>query len=464
MNASGDPDAHVRSALTADAARDPWEHGPTATTIAGMNPNKTADVAVVGGGAVGVCIALELARRGAEVVLLERGAGLAWACSAGNAGIVGPSHVVPLADPAAVRDGIRWMARPDSPFYVRPRPRVVPWLLRFAAAANPAQVKRHRAVLHELATHSAALHADLDAAGLGAGYRRRGLLNVYRSERALARARQERPQPSRNGAGGELGIEFASDIAGAVLDPDEAHCDPRRFVDAIGALAADAGVDIRTGVEVLGFRRRGARIDALWTTSGDVVADEVVVAAGVWTAGLARSLGVRLPIEGGKGYHVDVEARSGDPELPIWLDESRVVITPLEGRLRLAGTLELTGTDRAVDTRRVEAIVAAARRALPRFGSRPPLEVWRGLRPCTPDGLPVLGRAPDVENAVLATGHGMWGLQLAPVTGRLVASVVAGEQPKHDIHPLRADRFRMRPARRGAPSSPTQGPVEEVAA
>lgn len=306
--------------------------------MAGMKPNTSADVAVVGGGAVGVCIALELAGRGASVVLLERGAELAWACSAGNAGIVGSSHVVPLADPAAVRDGIRWMARPDSPFYVRPRPRVLPWLLRFAAAANPAQVKRHRAVLHELASRSAALHAGLEAAGLDAGYRRRGLLNIYRSERAFARAREEIMHTSSNGAGprvatddlpGELGSALTSDIAGAILDPYEAHCDPRRFVDAVGALAADAGVDIRTGVEVLGFQRRGARIDSLQTTSGDLAADEVVIAAGVWSAGLARRIGSRLPIEGGKGYHVDVEARPGDPELPIWLHESRVVYHPL---------------------------------------------------------------------------------------------------------------------------------------
>jgi D-amino-acid dehydrogenase len=439
--------------------------------MARMKLNKTADVAVVGGGAVGVCIALELARRGAEVILLERGPELAWACSAGNAGIVGSSHVVPLADPAAVRDGIRWMTRPDSPFYVRPRPRILPWLLRFAAAATPAQVKRHRALLHELASRSAALHAGLEAAGLDAGYRRHGLLNVYRSERAFARAREDLVQISSNGASpgtdhlpSELASALTSEIAGTILDPYEAHCDPRRFVDAVGVLAADAGVDIRTGVEVLGFQRRGLRIDSLWTTAGELVADEVVLAAGVWSAGLARHFGVRLPIEGGKGYHVDVESRPGDPELPIWLHESRVVMTPLEGRLRLAGTLELTGIDRAVDPRRVEAIVAAARRALPRFGSRPTLEVWRGLRPCTPDGLPVLGRAPNVENAMFATGHGMWGLQLAPVTGRLLASVVAGEQPEHDLYPLRPDRFRMRPTRKGVPPSPTRPAVEEVVA
>jgi D-amino-acid dehydrogenase len=363
------------------------------------------------------------------------------------------------------------MTRPDSPFYVRPRPRILPWLLRFAAAASPAQVKRHRAVLQDLASHSAALHAGLEAAGLDAGYRRHGLLNVYRSERTLARAREDRVQVSSNGARpgtdqlpSELASALTSDIAGTILDPDEAHCDPRRFVEAVGALAADAGVDIRTGVEVLGFRRQDARIDSLWTTSGEVVADEVVLAAGIWSAGLARQLGVRLPIEGGKGYHVDVEARPGDPGLPIWLHESRVVMTPLDDRLRLAGTLELTGIDRAVDARRVEAIVAAARRALPRFGSRPTLEVWRGLRPCTPDGLPVLGRAPNVENAVFATGHGMWGLQLAPVTGRLVASVVAGGQPEHDLQPLRPDRFRMRPTRKGVPPSPMQPAVEEVVA
>lgn len=439
-----------------------------------MSRNRTAtgaDVAVVGGGAVGVCIALELARRGASVVLIERGPELAWGCSAGNAGIVGSSHVVPLADPTAVRDGIRWMTRPDSPFFVRPRPRVLPWLLRFAAAASPTHVKRHRAVLHQLALHSAALHARLDAAGLDAEYRRHGLLNVYRSERAFARAEDELIKTSTNGVRArvvthdlprELASALTSEMSGAILDPDEAHCDPRQFVGAIGALAADEGVDVRTGVEVLGVRRRGSRIETLWTTSGDFVADEVVVAAGVWSAGLARSLGVRLPLEGGKGYHVDVEARPGDPELPVWLHESRVVITPLDGRLRLAGTLELTGTERGVDARRVDAIIAAARRAMPRFGSRRILDVWRGLRPCTPDGLPVIGRVPDLENAVLATGHGMWGLQLAPVTGRLVSAIVAGDEPEHDLHPLRPDRFRLRPVRNGKPSLQTKGAVEEV--
>jgi D-amino-acid dehydrogenase len=215
-------------------------------------------------------------------------------------------------------------------------------------------------------------------------------------------------------------------------------------VNAVGELAVDEGVDVRTGVEVLKVRRRGDRIASLWTTEGDVVADQVVLAAGVWSAELARSLGVRLPIEAGKGYHVDVEARPGDPDVPIWLHESRVVITPLGDRLRLAGTLELSGTDGGVDARRVRAIVESARQAMPSLASRRTLRIWRGMRPCTPDGLPVIGRVPKAKNAVLATGHGMWGLQLAPLTGSLVSDIVAGETPELDVHPLRPARFERR--------------------
>jgi D-amino-acid dehydrogenase len=394
---------------------------------------------------IGTCIALELARRGASVTVLERGPELAWGCSAGNAGIVGASHVVPLANPSALRDGVRWMARSDSPFYVRPRPRVLPWLLRFAVAATPRRTRRHAAVLRDLASRSAALHARLAAGGLDTGYAQRGLLNLYASERAFDCALDEfalqggRPRVVTHSLP-DLAASLAP-VTGAILDSDEAHCDPHRFVQAVGRMAMEKGVDIRTGVEVLEVRRRGPRIESLGTTAGEVRVEQVVFAAGVWTGALARNLGLRLPLEGGKGYHVDVESQPGDPQLPIWLHESRVVITPLDGRLRLAGTFELTGTDDRVDARRVDAIVAAVRRAMPDFGERRTLEVWRGLRPCMPDGLPVIGRIPKLDNAILATGHGMWGLQLAPVSGQLVSAIAADDESERVLPALRPDRF-----------------------
>ena len=421
--------------------------------VAFRNPSvRTVDVAVIGGGAVGVSTAWELARGGASVALLERGPELAWGCSAGNAGIVGPSHVVPLASPDAVRDGLRWMTRPDSPFYVRPSPAVVPWLSRFAAASAPHRVRRSREVLRDLAVRSAGLHADLAAAGLETGYRQAGLLNVFSRESAFAAARRDALLDERDGIPHEvLSAEdvpgraptFAADLAGAILSPGEAHCDPHRFVTAVGDEARRAGVDIRTGVEVLELRRSGGRIESLWTTEGDIAVGEVVVAAGVWTPQFGSQLGVELAIEAGKGYHVDVPSGDGDPELPIWLHEDRVVITPLEGRVRFAGTMELSGVNHDVSRRRVDAIGAAVGRALPSLGSRPPAHVWRGLRPCTPDGLPVIGRPPAIVNATLAAGHGMWGLQLAPVTAELVASVISGDDAA-DLIPLRAGRFQLR--------------------
>jgi D-amino-acid dehydrogenase len=355
------------------------------------------------------------------------------------------------------------MTRPDSPFYVRPSPAVVPWLGRFAAASAPDRVRRSREALRALAIRSSELHAGLASAGLDAGYRQAGLLNVFSRESAFADARREAIVDAQDGIAHEVLMPedlrvaaptFAGDVAGAIFYPDEAHCDPHRFVRAVGDEARELGVAIRTGVEVLELRRSGGRIDSLWTTAGDFAIGELVVAAGVWSPRFGSQLGVELPIEAGKGYHVDVPSGDDDPGLPIWLHEDRVVITPLDGRVRFAGTLELSGVNHDVSRRRVDAIGAAVGRVLPDLASRPPAHVWRGLRPCTPDGLPVIGRPPAIENATLAAGHGMWGLQLAPVTAELVAGVIAGDDAGGDPAALSADRFALRARSSGEPLSP----------
>lgn len=411
-----------------------------------MNP----DVVIVGGGAVGAGCALELARRGAQVTLLERGAELAWECSSGNAGLICPSHSLPIANPDALRFGLRSLGKADAPFALRARPALLPWLLRFAlAAASPERAARAARFVRELSLESLALHAGLAAEGLDTGFERRGILNVYATANGFAGARREAAAHAAEGLRVEvlerdalLAAEPAlrEAAAGGLLYPDEAHCDPKRFVLAVGEAARAAGAEIRTRVEVLGLRRTPGGL-VVETTRGTLQPDTLVLAAGVWTSRLARQLGLFVPIEGGKGYHVDVEAGAGDPALPVFLQEARVIATPLPGRLRFSGTLELTGVDASVSRTRVDAVERAARSAL-RTPERPRVDVWRGLRPCTPDGLPVLGRLPEAPDVVLAAGHAMKGISLAPVTGRLVAEIVADGAPARDLSLLAPERFR----------------------
>jgi D-amino-acid dehydrogenase len=408
-----------------------------------------SDVLVIGGGAIGVSCALYLARAGAHVTLLESGAELGAGCSAGNAGLLCPSHAAPLATRASLRQGIRWSLTPDGPFALRPRPALVPWLARFAAACTPARERAATQLLRSLSVASLELHDSLRRE-VGANIERTGTLNVYETEHGFAVGREEAVEHAAAGLRSqvldareaeELEPALAGPVAGAIFYPDELSGDPLDFVHVVGRAAVDAGVEIRTDTEVLALHAERERIARIETTTGRVVAETIVLAAGAWSPLLTRGLGLDVPVEGGKGYHVDYEPGDGDPHVPIFLQEARVIATRMPGRLRLSGTFELVGFDLSVDERRVDAIERAGRRRVHQLAERRRLEVWRGLRPCTPDGLPLVGRSGRYENLLLATGHAALGFTLAPVTGALIAQLVAGEQPEHDITLLRPDRF-----------------------
>jgi D-amino-acid dehydrogenase len=381
-----------------------------------------ADVAIVGGGAIGVCCALELARRGAQVVLYERGPTLVSGCSAASAGLVCPSHSAPISNPASLRNGLRWMWKRDSPFYLRPRPAVLPWLARFTLAARHADEGSE--AIRTLSAASLELHAQLGAE-LETTFERAGTLNVYETHETLE---AETRAAARSGlafdvfdADGTRALEPAlvGPVAGSVRYPDEGHVDAVRFVEAVGRAAAAAGAELRTDAEV--------------RSSNELDAETVVVAAGVWSKQL-----VALPLEAGKGYRIDYAPAEDDPGIPVWIRETLTVATPYPDRLRLSGTLELAGLDESISERRVAAIRTGSERWLKGLQRRPVREIGAGLRPCLPDGLPAIGR---LGRVVVATGHAMKGVALAPITGRLVAQLVAGEQPEHDLAVFRPDRF-----------------------
>ncbi len=418
-----------------------------------MAETAASDVVVVGGGVIGVATALELAGRGATVTVVERMAEVGAACSQGNAGIVGATHVTPLASRAAVRFGLRSMLDRAGAFSIAPRPSVLPWLARFLAATSPARERAAAATLGSLAMRSLAMHRELGER-LDTGFAQRGFLSVYGSHESFDAAREQiSPAVCVEVLDGEAVRsacpQIAATPAGALFTPGDAHCDPQRFVTALADEARRAGVTFRTGVEVHALRRGGGRrVASLATSAGELAVGELVLATGAWAPELIPG----LPVQGGKGYHVDLAPAAGDLEIPTWFLDRRVVVTPLADRLRLTGGLQIAGTDLRVDQRRVDAIDRQARELLTGLDRRPVLEVWRGLRPCSPDGLPIVGRSPSLDNVTLATGHGMWGLQLAPVTGRIVAELLSGTQPSDDPHPLRPGRFRYGPLDRYRPA------------
>ena len=401
---------------------------------------------------MGLCSAYYLARRGSDVTLLERahvGAGSSW----GNAGLIVPSHSVPIAAPGVMAQAIRWMADPESPFFIRPRLdlELVRWLWLFRRACTAEHVRRSVPVLRDLSRMSLVLHREIAALpGGGSGLREEGLLYVYRTQEALDHGAAEAEELRRAGidarvlgpdAAIALEPALAPGLAGVVHFPDDAHLVPHRLVNHLAQAVVDAGARIVAGAEVIGFARAGRHIQAIETTRGDFRADEVVLAAGAWSPAIVRELGIRLPVQAAKGYGVTAKRPPTAPRIPLLLGEARVAVTPMDDRLRLAGTLELAGLDLSIARRRVDAVRRSAGRYLTCGAELDPVEIWRGLRPCSPDGLPIIGRPRAIDNLTIATGHGTLGVSLGPVTGTLVADIVRGERPTLDVGPLGPDRF-----------------------
>jgi len=236
---------------------------------------------------------------------------------------------------------------------------------------------------------------------------------------------------------------------GGVFYPGDARMTPALFMRQLARRAEAAGARICTGTEVLGFETAGRSVSRVRTTRGDFEPDQVVLAAGAWSPAVARDLRLKIPIQAAKGYSITVQGPAAIPTTAMMLGEAWVAVTPMvspagSGRgpvLRFAGTLELAGLDFSINRRRVDAILRAARGYLAGVEDMQTIEIWRGLRPCTPDGLPIIGRPSSLENVIVATGHGMLGMSLGPITGKLVAQLAGGQQPVLDLEPLRVDRF-----------------------
>src|SRR5262245_25596036 len=411
---------------------------------------------VIGGGVIGVTSAYYLGREGWEVTLLEKGE-ICAGSSYGNAGLIVPTHLVPLAAPGVWWQGIKWMLSPESPFYIKPRAslELARWLWRFRAACTPARMRRAMPVLRRLGVESLELYRELtreldEKGGVDVGFRQSGSMTVFFSAEGLAHGHEEARQLGEAGVAVDVLDGPAAraaepalrpGVVGALFCREDALLVPDRFVKGLAQLAASLGTQVMTRTEALGFRTAGDRLTGVETTRGTLPADAVVLAAGAWSPEVARALRLRVPIQPAKGYSLTYRRPTRAPAVPLLPAEGRFSVTPMGEFLRFGGTLELAGMDLSIKRRRVEALRRNALRCIEGAEDLELLEIWRGLRPCTPDGLPLVGRPRRFGNLVLASGHAMVGMSLGPVTGKLVAQLVAGAAPLTDIRALDPDRF-----------------------
>jgi D-amino-acid dehydrogenase len=400
---------------------------------------------VIGAGVVGAGIARELAARGARVTVVDSAPGVGGGCSYANAAVLAPEHVGPLATPALLREAPVQMLRRPPAVRVHPSRTLVPWLGRLTASAAPHRVTRVQAGLRELAAQSTRLHCELAEQGLNPTLSKRGAVDVY-----LRAPRHPAAGFLTAGELRELEPRLGHSVAGGFHHTEEWVTESRSYVRAMLRDAREHGADVRYSTHVQRLVHAGRRIVGVTTNRGSIRPDHVVLASGLHAGDLAGQVGLLLPLRGGRGYVIDVAAPHEPVSMPIRLKEHRVVITPLEDRVRVCGSIEFGEEGRPADLRRADALLEVAVKAVPALRGRPVLDRWAGDRPCSADGVPAIGSSSAQRNLSVAVGHGMWGLVLAPVTAQLVAAQVLGGPPEQGPEPygwLHPDRFTPRLAR-----------------
>ena len=414
--------------------------------------NSKPEVLIIGGGVIGVCSAYFLAKKGVQVTLIEKDE-IASGCSYGNGGLIVPSHAMPLASPGALGEGLRWLFDSESPFYIKPHMDLdlIRWLVQFAFASREGNMLRALPALRDLLSASRALYDELDqTAGFDFGFEGRGSLLVCLTKEKLEKERHEthlfekfKIPVSIVNRDEALDLEPAllPSIAGGVYYPRDGRIDPHRFVTGLAEKAKGFGAQIHTKTEALGFGSKNGRINIVQTTRGEFHPNSVILASGSWSPEIARMLNLRIPIQAAKGYSVTLENPPVTPKLPLLFSEARVVVNPLGYALRIAGTLELAGMDFSLNLRRVRAMQQSSTHYLPGLAEAKVIEVWRGLRPSTPDGLPIISRVKTFDNLIVAAGHAMLGMSLGPITGKLVSQLVNQERIELNIAPFAASRF-----------------------
>jgi len=408
---------------------------------------------IIGAGIVGLSSAYYLQQSGWEVTVLEKG-DLSDNCSFGNAGMLVPSHFVPLAAPGMIEKGIKWMFDSKSPFYVRPSLNMdlVGWGLKFMKSANKEKAERAAVPLRDISLLSKDLYANLTKEIGDFGLTNNGILMLYKSDK-VGEEELHIAEQARN-----LGLDVASlsaaeaqalqpdlklDVLGGIHYRCDAHLNPNQLLALLQKYLLAKGVKIIKNTEVTKIIHEKGQITSLLAGGKQYSANHYVLAGGSWSPEIAKRAGFKIPLMPGKGYSFLVDDTAKNMHIAALLCEAKVSVTPMGGKIRFGGTMEIDAVNDRININRVKGIVESIPKYFPDMHPALPetKDIWYGFRPCSPDGLPYLGNSKSLQNLTVATGHGMMGISLGPATGKLVSELINGQSPSMDINPFSANRY-----------------------
>ena len=412
------------------------------------------NVAIIGGGVIGLCSAYYLQKEGYKVTVIERG-DITDGCSFGNMGYMSPSHFIPLASPGIIAEGIKHMLSSSSPFYIKPRLNwdLIKWGYHFWKNSNARMVQKNSPHLNALLQLSRRLINEMRSEiGDVFEMEEKGCLMLCKQQKTLEH------EFNLADAAGKFGLiteklnaqqvqalepDVELDVAGGVLFKNDCHFHPGKMMIALQHYLAGKGVQFQLNTTVTGFEKTTNKISAVITDRGKFDAEQIVLATGSWLPPVAKMMGIKLLLQPGKGYSYTYPHIEKNIKYPAILVDVRCAITPWGNQLRIGGTMEISGINNRVLVKRMQGIYDSARNFYPglKIDSPPADKIWNGLRPVTPDGLPYIGKVRDFANVLVAGGHAMLGISEGTGTGKIVSQIIQDRAPGIEISAFSVERF-----------------------
>ena len=413
-----------------------------------------AHTIIIGGGIIGLCSAYYLQKEGHNVTVIDRG-DITDGCSFGNMGYMSPSHFVPLASPGIIAEGFKYMLSSSSPFYIKPRlnMELIQWALHFYKNSTAAHVKRSAPHLNNILQLSRRLINDMRTQiGDSFDMEAKGCLMMCKQPKTLEHEFHLADDAEKLGLIVQrlnasevqaLETDVEVKVAGAVLFKDDCHFHPGKLMLSLKSYLQKQGVQFQLNSTVSGFEKAGNIVNGVITNNGKFNCDNLVIAAGSWIPAISKMLGIHLLLQPGKGYSYTYDDVEKNIKYPAILVDGRCAITPWGNRLRIGGTMELSGINNKVLVNRMQGIYDSAKSFYPglQIDFPPTDKIWNGLRPVTPDGLAYIGRTSEYDNVVIAGGHAMLGISQGTGTGLIVSQLIENKKTEIEIEAFKLKRF-----------------------